>query len=95
MIAIGDALLLSSEFEPFHGMQALDVGMWSSRGIQQTQPYSQRVLRKRHSALWNVLFCDGHVGTEKASLLFNREQPRLIRRWNSDNLPHLERVPPL
>jgi prepilin-type N-terminal cleavage/methylation domain-containing protein/prepilin-type processing-associated H-X9-DG protein len=43
--------------------------------------------RKRHTGVFNVLFCDGHVVHLKPSRLFGRDDAAL-RRLNNDHLPH-------
>ncbi len=43
--------------------------------------------RKRHTGVFNVLFCDGHVIHLKPSRLFGRDDAAL-RRLNNDHLPH-------
>ncbi len=43
--------------------------------------------RKRHTGVFDVLFCDGHVTHLKPSRLFGRDDAAL-RRLNNDHLPH-------
>ncbi|MBI3416578.1 MAG: prepilin-type N-terminal cleavage/methylation domain-containing protein [Verrucomicrobia bacterium] len=42
---------------------------------------------RRHSARFNVLFCDGHTENQAPEKLFSNRDD-LVRRWNRDNQPH-------
>lgn len=44
---------------------------------------------RAHRALFNRVFCDGHVETENFRSAF-RDTDDYLRRWNNDNLPHRE-----
>ena len=52
-------------------------------------------MRRRHGGggRWNVVFCDGHVEHLPTAALFDPRQAEVRRRWNNDNLPHLELLP--
>ena len=47
----------------------------------------------RHSARWNMGFCDGHVESGKTDSFLDPKNPEAVRLWNRDNEPHLERIP--
>ena len=47
---------------------------------------------RRHSGLFNVNFCDGHVEPLKPPQLFDIRKDALAKRWNKDNQPHPELV---
>ncbi|HEV2392782.1 MAG TPA: hypothetical protein VG146_10515, partial [Verrucomicrobiae bacterium] len=44
--------------------------------------------KQRHSGLYNVGFCDGHVEGLRGNQLFDVKNPNVMRRWNNDHLPH-------
>jgi prepilin-type processing-associated H-X9-DG protein/prepilin-type N-terminal cleavage/methylation domain-containing protein len=46
--------------------------------------------RRRHSGLFNIMFCDGHVESGKPPRFFEARDQSVSRRWNNDNLPHLD-----
>lgn len=48
--------------------------------------------RRRHGVWWNVVFCDGHVEKLKTKDLYDIRYERIAKRWNTDNLPHMELV---
>ena len=50
---------------------------------------TQRVM-SRHNGSVNVVFCDGHVESPKASSLFNLTNSASLARWNKDHQPHPE-----
>lgn len=54
---------------------------------------ARAAMRKRHGGRWNTAFCDGHVESRKTRELFGRATHQR-RRWNNDNLPHHELLPP-
>ncbi len=47
--------------------------------------------RKRHTGVFNVVFCDGHVEHMKPSVLFSHSEERL-RRLNTDNESHFNEL---
>jgi prepilin-type N-terminal cleavage/methylation domain-containing protein len=51
--------------------------------------------KRRHSARWNIIFCDGHLEYKQGDELFDVvSDPELAKRWNIDNQPHLDAVTP-
>ena len=46
----------------------------------------------RHQGKANVVFCDGHLESPKLKVLFEDTRDAALRRWNSDHLPHRERL---
>lgn len=56
-------------------------------GLPSTDPMVQAA-QLRHSGRYNVGFCDGHVEGLRANQLFDVKAPNVMRRWNSDHLPH-------
>ena len=66
--------------------------------IQQTSQYGDRVGKSAaaitlHRAGLNRAFCDGHVEMESFKKPFNPTD-EYLRRWNSDNMPHREKLQP-
>jgi len=55
--------------------------------------YGTASAQRRHNGLINVLFCDGHVEGAKLGEIFFDRSDTALRRWNSDNEPHRERLP--
>ena len=105
MIAIGDATLIwitplvlrlyykINGPENYSGMGLIDI---NSRNAVQAKswPGSSGVIRetrRRHAGSHNLAFCDGHVETSKESRLFE-ETDTALRRWNTDNEPHPDRL---
>lgn len=41
-----------------------------------------------------MLCCDGHVENQTTKGWFDFRQDRIVQRWNRDNLPHREDLPP-
>ncbi len=48
------------------------------------------LIKRRHQARWNVVFCDGHVENLQTKELFDSRKEEISKRWNNDNLPHQE-----
>jgi prepilin-type processing-associated H-X9-DG protein len=48
-----------------------------------------KATKQRHSARWNVSFCDGHVENLRPGNLFGVTNPLVAQRWNVDHQPHL------
>ena len=74
--------------------------LWPEFGlVPRTQdpewPLLRALTRKRHGAQFNLAFCDGHVEGLKPGQAFDVRRDDVLRRWNRDNLPHRETVPPL
>ncbi len=63
-----------------------------------TTQTAREIMRKRHKALWNVSFADGHTDRFKTNTLFGTTRNRRIdpahepmrRQWNRDHEPHWE-----
>jgi prepilin-type N-terminal cleavage/methylation domain-containing protein len=60
---------------------------------------SRQIMVKRHRSLWNVVFADAHTEHFKANVLFGKNaydpaDERMRRRWNRDQQPHWEELPP-
>jgi len=47
---------------------------------------------RRHRGSLNVCFCDGHVETGRIHTLCIDTSDQALRRWNSDNQPHREKL---
>jgi prepilin-type N-terminal cleavage/methylation domain-containing protein/prepilin-type processing-associated H-X9-DG protein len=54
-------------------------------------PIQSRYAIKIHGSRLNRAFCDGHLETEKFTTPFNPTD-EYLRRWNSDNEPHREKL---
>jgi prepilin-type N-terminal cleavage/methylation domain-containing protein/prepilin-type processing-associated H-X9-DG protein len=74
-VFVGDTLL---EWEFGHG------SIWKTDANVQA-------LRVRHKAVFNNVFCDGHVEGSSFERLFERSDSR-ARRWNIDNESHLDQA---
>ena len=48
----------------------------------------------RHQGKANVVFCDGHVESPTLQFLFEDTSDAALARWNRDQLPHREKLPP-
>jgi prepilin-type N-terminal cleavage/methylation domain-containing protein/prepilin-type processing-associated H-X9-DG protein len=94
-IAFGDAVLFNgSQYNRPKGMHTLEIGVYTLQSLGLADAAMLRLLNKRHSARWNILFSDGHIESLKTDQLFDRERPERLRRWNRDNLPHEDLVIP-
>lgn len=49
--------------------------------------------RKRHTGVFNALYCDGHVAHMKPSKFFGQSDDD-IRKFNNDHLPHRDLIQP-
>jgi prepilin-type N-terminal cleavage/methylation domain-containing protein/prepilin-type processing-associated H-X9-DG protein len=90
MIGLGDCVPVT-EFS-YAPRNDLSVGMgtqWFAISATAMNPAFDAVIRRRHSARWNVWFCDGHIENLKTEQLFSGK-PEVLRRWNRDNRPHEE-----
>jgi prepilin-type processing-associated H-X9-DG protein len=45
---------------------------------------------KRHNGYTSVMFCDGHAESARRRDIVDPKNDKWRRRWNNDNLPHLE-----
>jgi prepilin-type N-terminal cleavage/methylation domain-containing protein/prepilin-type processing-associated H-X9-DG protein len=105
MIALGDAhlivvspIILRALYGlqgpvNYSGMALLDI---NSRNHVQAPSWpgssgAIKATQARHRGRHNVLFCDGHIEGSLESKLFARTDDAL-RRWNSDNEPHADRL---
>ncbi len=84
--------------------QAPPAGAWTGLGIQNGDPNTLyegicptngwpdllRLVRPRHSARFNFLFCDSHTEALRLDQLWNVRRPDVMARWNNDHLPHRE-----
>lgn len=93
MITYGDAILEQ------HSGVVPSVGPAAFFTAQQAAQFerSRRLMAKRHKALWNMVFADGHTSSFKAPLLFgkNRYDPAdeaMRRQWNRDHEPHWQEL---
>jgi len=91
----GRAILGWGNFGPFEAK-----AHWPEFGLVPKVPVSDaakiRVLnRNRHDGQFNVMFCDGHVEGAGTANLFDVRRDEVLRRWNKDNMPHRDLVPPL
>jgi prepilin-type N-terminal cleavage/methylation domain-containing protein/prepilin-type processing-associated H-X9-DG protein len=86
MLAFGDSILttidLESLFSPrvYHAPRGYPPLDYSGRS---------RAQARRHNGKFNVVFCDGHTESLKASQLFGLND-EAMRRWNKDHEPHRE-----
>lgn len=75
--------------------------MWADLGLSPSivniPAYREAAARakRRHGGPFNVVFCDGHVEGLKPVKLFDVRQDEVLKRWNRDNLPHRELLPPM
>jgi prepilin-type N-terminal cleavage/methylation domain-containing protein/prepilin-type processing-associated H-X9-DG protein len=108
MIALGDATLcwtpasslrdlfsVNTTADGYDGWALLDINMHDYQerpSFGKGQLVIQATL-KRHSGLYNVAFCDGHIEGIKRNKLFQENESNL-RRWNNDNEPHADLLNP-
>jgi len=100
MIALGDAVLGWGNQSGYGGF-ILEAGMYSqalrpspSAGDNLSLEDMKAPYRRRHSTRFNVLFCDGHMEYLRAAQLFDVGQDAVAQRWNKDNKPHRDLLPP-
>lgn len=90
MIGIGDGVLLplmaGTGFvnPPLEDFVRASTSYW-----QPPQPFQ----RRRHSNKLNIWFCDGHIEYLPLQNVVSRDDARLSR-WNNDNQPHKDLLPP-
>jgi prepilin-type processing-associated H-X9-DG protein len=86
MLALGDG---------FHGWGPVIQEGGSKVGrrftAQENYDSTQRAY-KRHSGKLNFVYCDGHVEALRVDYLFADTTDAALRKWNSDNEPHRERI---
>lgn len=98
MITFGDANLFLKASAAAPGEErpefyANDMVAWYfGRKAPAWYPESRSQIYNRHNGVYNMTFADGHVEGFKHDRLFDRTE-RAARRWNSDNLPHLDLAP--
>jgi prepilin-type processing-associated H-X9-DG protein len=68
-----------------------EVGLAARAGGPQRFNDTQRVM-DRHKGCVNVVFCDAHVESPKATSVFNLTNSTALARWNKDHQPHPELV---
>ena|SRR5438874_837707 len=105
MVEFGDAILNPSaggESSPAFGMANLSWGLGAAgpnvynalvRESPQGNGFGARLLRQvrdRHGGRWSVMFCDGHAENLRGRQLFDYGSSAVLKRWNSDNQPHVE-----
>lgn len=108
MIAIGDALFLPAKAGEMlaglvdlspdsHMLTAvrplLQIGHWQNADLSGVIG-AVNAIEMRHGGRWNMLCCDGHVENQTTKGWFDFRQDRIVQRWNRDNLPHREDLPP-
>lgn len=107
MISMGDALLFPTEvslsrndiqanarLSPLYSVAVRDIGGLSGLSDTSWIPLTLKKSKGRHGGRWNMAFCDGHVENHRAHDLFDTRKENITQRWNRDNLPHMELVPP-
>jgi len=50
--------------------------------------------KRRHGGQFNMLFADSHVEGARPVSIFDVRRDDILQRWNWDNQPHRELVPP-
>jgi prepilin-type N-terminal cleavage/methylation domain-containing protein/prepilin-type processing-associated H-X9-DG protein len=98
MIAFGDAFVDAAEYSAGSGAEPYQTDDWlgvNMRGnFNSTFPQEYFQAPKRHQGSLNIVFCDAHVESPRIKMLFNRWDASVMRRWNNDNLPHMELIRP-
>jgi prepilin-type N-terminal cleavage/methylation domain-containing protein/prepilin-type processing-associated H-X9-DG protein len=82
MLAYADALILDPRW-----YQVVGYLYRQNDDNRMYHDYMRKAEARRHNSLFNTGFCDTHVETIKAPVLFSRSEDAL-RRWNRDNEPH-------
>jgi len=90
MIATGDGFLIPFTEGKVFVNPPLEDFLFSSRSYWLM---FQPLQRQRHNARLNVWFCDGHIEHLPLLNMVSRDDARL-RRWNNDNQPHADLLPP-
>ena len=101
MIAIGDGFLAVKKASTGSGIPVTDpegiliegelLGrLVSAEGDYIADASRPGVARRRHGGRINLTFCDGHVEMDSIPRVFLQKNADLVRRWNTDNLPHPE-----
>jgi len=90
MIALGDSVALETDlggpFEQTIGFADLSF----AQPYIPTDPAFRNTWKKRHHDRFNLVFCDGHVGTLKSKQFLDNRNEASRRRWNNDFQPHFE-----
>jgi len=105
MIAFGDSIIFPSAGEGLPdsfnlGLYLLSFGL-SDRALRvstsaDTPDDTRRraLYKRRHSGIFNIIFCDGHVEYQKPQRFFDLSfDPRGATFWNYDNQAHREMNP--
>jgi prepilin-type N-terminal cleavage/methylation domain-containing protein/prepilin-type processing-associated H-X9-DG protein len=85
MVAVGDAY--DEPVAPQNGGLTLMLGYQMPPGDEAMKQRARISARNRHTGVFNLLFCDGHVQHMKPSRLFGQGDDALIR-LNNDHQPH-------
>ena len=99
MIAFGDGFVDSAEYGPGFPQEIVQsddlliVNHHGFYGLTVPQAYF-KTAPKRHQGSLNIVFCDAHVESQRIRRLFNHQDSTAMRRWNRDNLPHIESMLP-
>jgi prepilin-type N-terminal cleavage/methylation domain-containing protein/prepilin-type processing-associated H-X9-DG protein len=93
MIAYGDTIITPPYAANLIG-SFLCFPFYGSILSQQNRLDCRTLERRRHGGVFDVVFADGHTEFAKGVKLFSRN-PDNLKRWNRDNLPHADWLPPL
>jgi len=91
MIGFGDGVLYNGG----NGVLAVNLFLWEFVALRpSTMPSWQpaaALQNRRHNGRFNIWFCDGHVEAIRLQTLVSDHN---LKRWNNDNLPHLDLLSP-
>ena len=91
MVAVGDAYDETFTVQTY-GLTEM-YGYQLPQGDDPMKERARTSTRNRHGGVFNVLFCDGHVGHLKPNRLFGQDDDAL-RRLNVDHQPHRDLLYP-
>ena len=91
MIAVGDAF----STWPYNPLVIVEGFEMLSRKLHSLEnfarfPDGSKMMTQRHQGKLNVNFCDGHAESIKYRNLLLDLNPKFLKRWHSDNEPHLD-----
>ncbi|MEO8426724.1 MAG: prepilin-type N-terminal cleavage/methylation domain-containing protein [Verrucomicrobiota bacterium] len=92
MIAYGDAMIITRPTELIDSFFSFPY--YGSILLQQNRLRYRALEKRRHGGVFDFVFADGHTEFAKGVKLFSRN-PDNLKRWNRDNLPHADWLPPL